>query len=140
MRSSAGAGVDGLAPGTRSVVAAELGGRGAGPDAAQEGRGEDVRVLAAVLRVQCAWRLKQGRFSLFLKRRARDAREEERIYAATDIQRVARGHLGRVRFDEIRRAADAEARASRALPSKHRVEGIKYEGRGSIGERAKTKA
>ena len=50
------------------------------------------------LRVQCAWRKKQGRFTLFLKQRARKALEEEQMYAASDIERVFRGFSGRLAF------------------------------------------
>ena len=67
------------------------------------------------LRVQCAWRMRQGRFSLFLRRRARQQLNEEREYASRDIQRVFRGWKGREHARETRRSQDADRIASRAL-------------------------
>lgn len=53
-------------------------------------RTQEQMEVSMALRVQCAWRRKQGRFSLFLKQRAREALEEEQLYAASDIERVYR--------------------------------------------------
>ena len=67
------------------------------------------------LRVQCAWRSRQGRFSLFLKQRAREAIEEERRYAASDIERIFRGHLGRNEYRLIIKKRHDDEKASRCL-------------------------
>lgn len=60
------------------------------------------------LRVQCAYRCKQGQFSLMLKRRARAVRleEEARQRAREDkairvLQRMWRGKLGKMHFADL---------------------------------------
>ena len=60
------------------------------------------------LRVQCAYRCKQGRFSLMLKKRARALRLEEEAHqraledkAIRVLQRIWRGKLGKMHFADL---------------------------------------
>lgn len=67
------------------------------------------------MRVQCAWRCRQGRFSLYLRRRALQMVEEEREFAAVDIQRVWRGFAGRLIGYDIMEQRRREQRAVQYL-------------------------
>jgi hypothetical protein len=78
-------------------------------------RAQEEMKRSMALRVQCAWRRRQGRFSLFLKQRAREALEEERLYAACDIERVYRGYLGRRIYKEKAKQKEDENKAKRCL-------------------------
>jgi hypothetical protein len=67
------------------------------------------------LRVQCAWRKKQGRFALYLKQRARKALEEERLFASCDIQRVGRGFIGRLKVKSMIKKQNDDNKARQFL-------------------------
>ena len=71
--------------------------------------------VSMALRVQCAWRKKQGRFALYLKQRARKALEEERMYAASDIERIFRGYMGRLKFKEALKVEQDKEKAKTFL-------------------------
>ena len=78
-------------------------------------RTQEQMEVSMALRVQCAWRRKQGRFSLFLKQRAREALEEEQLYAASDIERVYRGYIGRNLYREKIKQKEDERKAKNCL-------------------------
>ena len=67
------------------------------------------------VRVQCAWRCRQGRFSLFLKREAQKMREEEERIASIKIQSIGRGWLGRNVARGARLWKENEKKAKEAL-------------------------
>jgi hypothetical protein len=67
------------------------------------------------LRVQCAWRCRQGRFSLYLKRLAKAMRDDEERIAAIKIQKCIRGYNGRKIAVEKHRWKINEAKAKEAL-------------------------
>ena len=53
------------------------------------------RAMTAATRIQTFWRTKQGQFAAHLKRRAMWERRRMEDEAATEIQRLVRGMLGR---------------------------------------------
>jgi hypothetical protein len=67
------------------------------------------------LRVQCAWRCRQGRFSLFLKREAEKLREEEERIAAITIQSLGRGWQGRRAAKQRKQWKENEGKAKQML-------------------------
>ena len=68
-------------------------------------------MTAAALRVQCAWRCKQGRFALMLKRRAKEERDREERQAAVRLQNMQRSRLAKRELARRRAAKEALERA-----------------------------
>lgn len=87
------------------------------------------------LRVQCAYRCKQGRFSLMLKKRARAVRleEEARQRAREDkairvLQRIWRGKLGKMHFaDLVKRLRKEEMQEAYLYERRAKAERKKWE-------------
>lgn len=67
-------------------------------------------LVSKALMVQCAWRSKQGRFSLHLKKVAYAQRQEDERIASIDIQRIRRSQLAR----RVRASKQAELDAFHA--------------------------
>ena len=69
----------------------------------------------AVLRVQCAWRGKKGRFAAHLKRTAERQMKAKEDHSVLVMQRLLRGYIGRRRFKKFKEKQHKEECAKRTF-------------------------